>query len=318
MAARLGDWDVAIPAAEEARRLAEEFAQPHWEAAADTVISLVAAMRGDEQTAERLAARAEMVAEPVGANITMAFAQFGKVLAALATRAPRRRVRIRGATVRSGRLGIPPCDLVLADRAISPRLPGTSTGSMPPGAGWRRSRRWWASALATWIAMGLRHARALAARASRGRRALRGGTGRRPRRGGRSNAAGFSSPTASGCDVNGASRSRARSCARRATHSTRLDARRGASRRDASCARRANAAGVAFPEARDELTAQELQIAQLAAEGLSNREIGQRLYLSHRTISTHLYRVFPKLGITSRAELSAALAPVAVAAGGRD
>ena len=54
------------------------------------------------------------------------------------------------------------------------------------------------------------------------------------------------------------------------------------------------------PEARDQLTAQELQIAQLAAEGLSNREIGQRLFLSHRTISTHLYRVFPKLEITSR------------------
>jgi DNA-binding CsgD family transcriptional regulator len=62
------------------------------------------------------------------------------------------------------------------------------------------------------------------------------------------------------------------------------------------------------PEARDQLTAQELQIAQLAAEGLSNREIGQRLYLSHRTISTHLYRVFPKLGVTSRAELGGALA----------
>jgi hypothetical protein len=46
MAARLGDWDVAIPAAEEARRLAEELAEPQWAAAADTVISLVAAMRG--------------------------------------------------------------------------------------------------------------------------------------------------------------------------------------------------------------------------------------------------------------------------------
>jgi DNA-binding NarL/FixJ family response regulator len=65
------------------------------------------------------------------------------------------------------------------------------------------------------------------------------------------------------------------------------------------------------PEARDQLTAQELQIAQLAAQGLSNREIGQRLFLSHRTISTHLYRVFPKLGITSRTELSGALAPAA-------
>jgi DNA-binding CsgD family transcriptional regulator len=62
------------------------------------------------------------------------------------------------------------------------------------------------------------------------------------------------------------------------------------------------------PEARDQLTAQELQIAQLAAQGLSNREIGERLYLSHRTISTHLYRVFPKLGITSRGQLSASLA----------
>jgi ABC-type sugar transport system ATPase subunit len=83
MAARLGEWDVAIPAAEEARRLAEEFAEPQWEAAADTVISLVAAMRGDDERAERLAAQAELVAEPAGANITMAFAQFGRVLAAL-------------------------------------------------------------------------------------------------------------------------------------------------------------------------------------------------------------------------------------------
>ena len=53
----------------------------------------------------------------------------------------------------------------------------------------------------------------------------------------------------------------------------------------------------------DELTAQERQIAALAASGLSNREIGARLYLSHRTVSTHLYHVFPKLGITSRAQL---------------
>jgi DNA-binding NarL/FixJ family response regulator len=53
----------------------------------------------------------------------------------------------------------------------------------------------------------------------------------------------------------------------------------------------------------DRLSPQELQIVQLAADGLSNREIGQQLYLSHRTVGTHLYRVFPKLGITSRSEL---------------
>jgi DNA-binding NarL/FixJ family response regulator len=57
----------------------------------------------------------------------------------------------------------------------------------------------------------------------------------------------------------------------------------------------------------DELTAQELQIAQLASVGLSNREIGQRLYLSHRTVGSHLYRIFPKLGVTSRAQLRSAL-----------
>ena len=57
------------------------------------------------------------------------------------------------------------------------------------------------------------------------------------------------------------------------------------------------------PDARDQLTPHELQIAQLAAEGLTNREIGQRLYLSHRTVSSHLHRIFPKLGVASRSEL---------------
>ena len=58
---------------------------------------------------------------------------------------------------------------------------------------------------------------------------------------------------------------------------------------------------------RDELTAQELQIAQLAAEGLSNREIGQKLFVSPRTVSTHLYRIYPKLGISARSQLAVAL-----------
>jgi DNA-binding CsgD family transcriptional regulator len=55
------------------------------------------------------------------------------------------------------------------------------------------------------------------------------------------------------------------------------------------------------------LTAQETEIATLAATGLTNKEIGQRLYLSHRTIGAHLYRIFPKLGIKSRAALADAL-----------
>jgi DNA-binding CsgD family transcriptional regulator len=55
------------------------------------------------------------------------------------------------------------------------------------------------------------------------------------------------------------------------------------------------------------LTPQELEIAQLAAQGYSNKEIGVRLHLSHRTVSTHLYRLFPKLGVTARAGLRDAL-----------
>lgn len=55
------------------------------------------------------------------------------------------------------------------------------------------------------------------------------------------------------------------------------------------------------------LTPQEQAIAQLAASGLSNKEIGRRLFLSPRTVSGHLYRVFPKLGVTSRAALRDAL-----------
>jgi DNA-binding CsgD family transcriptional regulator len=61
------------------------------------------------------------------------------------------------------------------------------------------------------------------------------------------------------------------------------------------------------PQAWDRLSPQELQIARLAADGLSNREIGQQLYLSHRTVSSHLYRAFPKLGISSRSQLRAVL-----------
>ncbi|WP_426593814.1 ATP-binding protein [Cellulomonas sp. McL0617] len=55
------------------------------------------------------------------------------------------------------------------------------------------------------------------------------------------------------------------------------------------------------------LSAQELRIARLAATGLSNREIGQQLYLSPRTVGAHLYRMFPKLGIRTRAQLGARL-----------
>jgi len=61
---------------------------------------------------------------------------------------------------------------------------------------------------------------------------------------------------------------------------------------------------VAVADGTGVLSAQELRIVELAAEGLSNREIGQAMYLSPRTIGSHLYRIFPKLGIAKRAQLA--------------
>jgi DNA-binding NarL/FixJ family response regulator len=63
-------------------------------------------------------------------------------------------------------------------------------------------------------------------------------------------------------------------------------------------------------ETREMLTAHEHHIAQLARDGLSNAEIGERLYLSARTIEWHLSHVFTKLGVKSRRQLWTALAEV--------
>jgi ATP/maltotriose-dependent transcriptional regulator MalT len=62
-----------------------------------------------------------------------------------------------------------------------------------------------------------------------------------------------------------------------------------------------NVPGIAT--APESVTPQQWEIARLAAAGLSNREIGSRMFLSPRTVASHLYRVFPKLGVRDRAQL---------------
>ncbi|MFE5325096.1 ATP-binding protein [Embleya sp. NPDC056575] len=69
----------------------------------------------------------------------------------------------------------------------------------------------------------------------------------------------------------------------------------------------ARAAGLdvtdSVPDALAELSPQQQQIIRLAARGLTNREIGERLFLSPRTVGSHLYRSFPKLAVTTRSQL---------------
>jgi DNA-binding CsgD family transcriptional regulator len=306
VASFLATWDVAVPAGEEARRLASELDEPFWIAGGENVISMVAGMRGDADEAERGSARAERLGLAAGGQVTVAIAQFGRVFGALGEG------RHDDAYAYASRLFDP------TDTAYHPVVACWLIGDLAEAAlhagssdeGRHRLAQVEAMvgvAPAVWIELNLRHARALLAtdvgQAQRAfddalaadfgswpfqharlllaygqwlRRQRRIADSRGPLRSARDIFDSLGCMSWSG---------RARRELRASGESSR--------RRD--------------PAARDQLTAQELQIAQLAAQGLSNREIGQRLYLSHRTISTHLYRIFPKLGITARGELHAAL-----------
>ncbi|MGW0998830.1 LuxR C-terminal-related transcriptional regulator [Streptomyces sp. NPDC002523] len=83
--------------------------------------------------------------------------------------------------------------------------------------------------------------------------------------------------------------------------------RLGAGSLAAAAARELRASGAApTPDTSgllEQLTAQQQQIVQMAARGLSNREIGEQLFLSPRTVGSHLYNVYPKLGISRRQQL---------------
>jgi ATP/maltotriose-dependent transcriptional regulator MalT len=308
LAVRLPNWDVAIPAAEEARRLADELGQPIWLATAETAVAVIAALRGDPAATESATARAEQIAVPVGATHIVALAQTGPTLSALARSDHAEALRL------AGRLFDP------ADPAHHPHFACMAIGDLAEAAAHTgdlqpaRQRLAEVEAIVgdqppEWVAINLRHARAVLAdddvqAADRFEQALNTNLDRWPFWRGRL-------LLAYGRWLR---RHRRVTDSRPPLREARdlFDAI-GASNWGDQARRELRASGERSrhraPEARDELTAQELQIAQLAAQGLSNREIGQKLFLSHRTVSTHLYRVFPKLGITSRGQLGSALSP---------
>ncbi|GAB7037145.1 MULTISPECIES: ATP-binding protein [Catenuloplanes] len=299
----IGHLDATRAAAAECRRLSDEVGQPRWAVMARLADAIVAGRRGDRQAAESAAAEAEAVLLRSRAHPLLAKVEFVRGTAALGAgdfalahdrlwrifdpSSPAHHRQIRAwvlpelveAAVRSGqvpRLRPVHAELTtLADRTGSPLLRAAVVSTAPliaddPASAFDEALTY---DLAGWP---WHRARLLLAHGERLRRERQA--------------------------------AQARGVLREAHRIFReLGAIPWAERAAAearACGERVGARALAEPGA---LTPQELQIARLAAAGLTNREIGDRLLLSHRTVGTHLYRIFPKLGVTARAGLARAL-----------
>jgi DNA-binding CsgD family transcriptional regulator len=301
----LGSWSAAGADGAEAAGFARETGQPVWGAMALSAQALLAGARGESQ-ADLLASRAEQLALPIGARAALAMVQMARGLSALSTGR-------HDAAYHELRRMFDPTDPAYHSAKCSRGIGLLAEAAIHSGH--REEARVLLAGLAPpaeqsgspWQRVSARHARALladdddaeelftAALAAdltrwpfdRARLQLAYGVWlRRQRR-----AADSRAPLRAAGDTFDALG--AAPWSERTRQELRASGERSR-RRD--------------PLARDELSPQELQIAGMAADGLSNREIGERLYLSPRTVASHLYRAFPKLGITSRADLRAALA----------
>jgi DNA-binding CsgD family transcriptional regulator len=305
-ASQRAELGLAIPVADEAVRLTRETRQPTMHAIAVAIHAMVAALQGDRDAAEDRATAAARFGAPTNARALLALAQHARGVAALAGGAPGqayeqlRRVHSAGdpayhsflrafnvADLVDAAAGADRLDDVrpivseleqLAVRTPSPVLLAGLSYARALLAPEDRADQLFDSAAETTAAWPFLQARVLLAHGESLHRRRRDADSRAPLRGARDvfDALGT---------IPWSERARLQLRAAGETSQRRQ------------------------PGPSDELTPQELQIAQLAVRGLTNREIGQMLYLSHRTISSHLYRIFPKLGISSRSELARALDP---------
>ncbi|TYB69376.1 AAA family ATPase [Nonomuraea sp. PA05] len=301
-ATRLGDLATAVPAAEEAARLAKETGQPFMYGLATAVQAEIAALRGEHEQARALADEAERVALPAAARPVLATVQLARGLAAMSEGrfedAFADLSRILDPTDPAYQLGLRA--YFLAELTEAALRAGRTAGMRdvlrdlePPAA----------STPSPALHIGLRYARAVLATGPEAEELF---------------------AAALRADLTGWPAERARLHLafgewlrrRRRAVESRMHLRTARESFDAlglaawgeRARRELRGAGesspIRDPDARDRLTPHELSIAQLAAEGLTNREIGQRLYLSHRTVGTHLHRIYPKLGVSSRADLA--------------
>jgi len=300
-----GDWMSALRSAEESIRFAEETGATVWIAAGTIVLATLAAVRGKFDACEAHALRAERLLLSPGVNFLSALLQSARGVAALgAGRSAEAYEHLR-------RLHVP------GDRAFNTSLQFFSLVDFVEAAIYCGQEAAASSFIAEverrsgpvavpWVQMMLSYSRALLAAPDRAEAFFQEGLGtvaqnwpflrgrlllaygewlRRQRR-----VMDARAPLRTARDILDALEAlpwsdRARRELRAAGETSRPQA------------------GLAI----DALTSQELQIAELAAYGLSNKEIGARLYLSHRTVGSHLYRIFPKLGVATRAGLQEAL-----------
>jgi DNA-binding CsgD family transcriptional regulator len=295
----LANADVALPDAEEAERLAHETGQPMWVAQAQTVRAVFAALRGEHELAEAQAASAEQASRSIGSPF--AYVQMARGLDALSSG------RYDDAYRNFRRMFDP------ADAAYSPMRHCFCIGDLAEAAV-QSGHGDEARAILAQMQMlsertpspqfhaAMYHARAILADDTAAERlfqeALAADIVRSPFLRARLQ-------LAFGTWLRRARRVKeARSLLQAAVEQ--FDRLSFAPWSERARQELRNAGVVPqrrVPDRREQLTPQELQIARMAAEGLSNQEIGQKLFLSRRTVGSHLYRLFPKLQITSRYQL---------------
>ncbi|MFQ3456666.1 AAA family ATPase [Bradyrhizobium sp. UFLA01-814] len=301
----VGDWIGAMREAEEAIRFAEETGSTVWKAAATIVKAKVAGMQGSLERSEEYAAQAERLVLSSGASFLLAMLQMARGIAAISAG------RHSEAFEHLQRLFVP------ADPAFNAGLQFFALADLVEAAVHSdrvqdarsvidEMERVSASGPVPWVETMLSYGKALVAANEAAERYFLEGLG----------PAAKNWPFLRGRLLLAYGvwlrRQRRSSDARAPLRQARdiFDAL-GASPWSDRAREELRAAGEASlrrtAQVWENLTPQELHIAQLAAQGHSNKVIGARLYLSHRTVGYHLQRVFSKIGITSRSGLSAVL-----------